>query len=99
MRIIGDCRSASLIAPLRLSNDPMTLVMLTVPLPTRAEELRNWAEVLDSAWMTSFGYRNEGCWFVDCSMCICNYIKYRYIDIDMYLIQCILYDVSQTRCC
>ena len=74
MRIIGDCRSASLIAPLRLSNDPMTLVMLTVQLPKRAEELCYWAEILDLASVTSFGYRNEGCWFVDFSMCICNYI-------------------------
>lgn len=60
MRIIGDYLSASFIVPLRLSNDPMTLVMLTVQLPTRAEELCYWAEDLDMALVTSFGYRNLG---------------------------------------
>ena len=60
LTILGYHRSDSFTAPLRLSNDPMTLVMLTVHLPTRAEELCYWAEDLDSALVTSFGYRNLG---------------------------------------
>lgn len=81
-QFFGDYLSASFIVPLRLSNDPMTLVMLTVQLPKRAEELCYWAEDLDMALVTSFGYRNlgGGLLTVQCVSAIIVYI-YIYLDI------------------